>query len=352
MNPILLLMSFDHNAASNAVKITKSPFGKTPNGDLADLYTLESENGITARISNYGGILTQLLVPDAAGNLRNVVLGFESIEQYIKENIYAGAIVGRVAGRIKNAQFSLDEKQFYLSQNGGVHHVHGGIEGLDKKLWDVALDDRSITLRTRLLDGEEGYPGNVEVEVKYSISKYNGLRIDFKARSDQSTPLALTNHAYFNLAGKGNILDHTLQIDADYVIGMDKNMHANGEKLAVETQSNDFRSPAILKSRINSLHQQHGDLYVLNNDKERRMKSVAQLACPASGIKMKVLTDAPCMQFYTGVGLKTQENGMTKTSYSAFNGLCLECQDFADALRHLAFGFQSFAPRRGFYPVH
>lgn len=328
----------------HSVSVNQSDFGKLPNGESAILYVLTKQGGITASITNFGGIVTSILVSDKQMNDRNVVLGFKTIEEYLDANIYAGSLVGRVAGRVKNARCSIDGEIFHLSQNEGNHHVHGGFCGLDKKLWHSQIHDDGLTLTCSLIDGEEWYPGNVDITVYYSLTENNGLKIDFQAVTDRPTPVTLTGHSYFNLGGEGSgtALDHRLKIDASHFIPFDANFHTFGQIRPV-FGSNDFRVNAPLSDRIAGLSQQHGDFYKLKSTSLGEPKEVAALYCDHSGIMMRVFTDSPYLQLYTGVGLNAKD-GEGRKKYSDFDGICLECQNFSEGFNYPHLGTNILRP--------
>ncbi len=324
-------------------------FGTLPNGQIAELVTLSNRNGLTVRITNYGGIITELHVPDREGLLKDVVLGFDSLEPYLAAHPYFGAIVGRAAGRISKGEFEIDGKRYALAINDPPNHLHGGLVGFDKKLWTIESDSgqtgESLKLSCSSPDSEEGYPGNVHVEVTYSLTEDNELAIHYEATSDQATPISLTNHSYFNLNGEGsgNILDHQLQIFADRYTPTDKYLTFTGKLLSLDGLPNDFKTPALIGSRIDRLLKNHGDNYVVNRS-SNELTLAARLVSPESGRVMETLTTQDCLQFYTGKYLDGTLTGKSGNPYNAHTALCLECQGYPDAVNHDAFGSVALSP--------
>lgn len=315
-------------------QIEISEFGNSPSGVPAQLFTLKREGGIMTKITNFGGIVTELHVPDKEGQYMDVVLGFKDIYTYVKENIYAGAIVGRIAGRVTKGLCPVDGTIHQLSINSDDYHVHGGIIGLDKRLWRAEIieynDDNALKLQYLSHDGEEGYPGNVDITVFYSLTREGGLRIDFTAVTDKATPLCLTNHSYFNLSGEKEVANHIIQIESSQFVEVDNRLISEGKKKKVIKEINSFKKQTRLGDRLMLLHKYHGDNYILNN--HGKIRRVALAYCGKRS--MEVFTNASNLQFYTGVGLNTRSDGKNGTPYNKFAGLCFECQRFSDALNH------------------
>jgi aldose 1-epimerase len=230
----------------SATRTTSKPFGKTKTGEQMDLFTLTNKNGVEAAITNYGGTVVSLKVPDRKGQFADVVLGFDTADGYLAEHPYFGAIVGRYGNRIGNAKFSLNGTEYKLAANNNGHHLHGGIEGFNRKLWKAtqgAGAEPSLTLTYLSKDMEEGYPGNLSVTVTYTLTDKNELRIDYLATTDKDTVINLTNHSYFNLAGEGDILSHEMQLLADRFTPVDAGLIPIGELRKVEGTPFDFRTP-------------------------------------------------------------------------------------------------------------
>jgi aldose 1-epimerase len=323
--------------------ITKTLFGNTPDGRQVYLYTLDNGCGMTVKITNYGGIVTALTVPDKHGRPGDVVLGFDNFEQYLQDHPYFGAIVGRFCNRIKNARFTLNGIPYELAANDGPNHLHGGITGFDKVLWKPEEfsggDDVGLRLCYVSKDGEEGYPGNLDVCVMYSITDSNRLIIDFSAKTDAATPVNLTHHGYFNLkgAGCGDILDHRLAIYAGQYAPSDERLIPTGELPAVIGTPLDFNTPTDIGARIHEVTDGCGNGYDTSylvdgwTESHLKLRHAADVYEPVSGRVMEVLSTEPDIHLYTGNfldGAITGKNGAVYGKHSAF---CLETQHFPDS---------------------
>lgn len=323
------------------MKIKKRPFGMV-DGKPADLFVLENSNHLEMKVTNYGGIVVSLVVPDRDGNMDDIVLGYNQLEAYVKHNPYFGAIIGRYGNRIGNAQFTLEGQKYTLAKNDGENNLHGGIKGFDKVVWDAkpVMDDDYVGLILKYLskDGEEGFPGNLDVTVKYILNNDNEFRIDYRATTDKTTIVNLTNHSYFNLAGEGSgdILGHEVVINAERFTPVDETLIPTGELAPVEGTPMDFRIPTAIGARIDADYEQlkigkgYDHNFVLNKDQEGAMTLAATAYEPASGRFMEVFTTEPGMQFYTGNFL----NGMIGKSgkpYNFRNAFCFETQHFPDS---------------------
>ncbi|MDQ3814359.1 MAG: galactose mutarotase, partial [Armatimonadota bacterium] len=297
--------------AAGQPRITQQPFGKTTDGKAATLYTLTNSHGVQAQITNYGGIVTVLKVPDRRGWLGDVVLGYDNLADYIKDTPYFGALIGRYGNRIANGKFTLDGKTYMLAKNNGPNHLHGGIKGFDKVVWKarpVRRRDRvGVELRYFSKNGEEGYPGNLMTRVVYWLTNRNELRIDYRAVTDKPTVLSLTHHSYFNLAGAGNgdILKHRLMINANRFTPVNSTLIPTGQRQSVRGTPFDFRRPMTIGARINANHPQlkfgngYDHNYVLNRHRQSLILA-ARVEEPTSGRVMMVYTTEPGMQLYTG----------------------------------------------------
>lgn len=320
-------------------------FGKTPGGEEAWLYTLKNKNGMKAEITNYGGIVVSLHVPDKNGKLDDVVLGFDNLEGYIEKNPFFGALVGRHANRIEGARFELNGKEYNLLKNDGNNHLHGGARGFDKVLWTVIEQGPDmLKLFYRSADGEEGYPGNLDVTVTYSITDDNGLNIDYHAVSDADTVVNLTNHSYFNLSGHGNgdITNHRLKINADKFTENNEECIPTGEILSVSGTALDFTESKPVKPGLISddRHIRCGHGYDHNfvlNVGGKEPEFAAEVFDPASGRTMEVYTTKPGVQLYTGNFLADGLIGKGGARYGKWSGLCLETQYFPNAMKHKHF---------------
>jgi len=330
-------------------------FGILPTGEAVECWTLGGAGGVELEAMTYGGIVIRLLVPDREGNRGDVVLGFNTLEEYLAGHPYFGAIVGRVAGRISNSKFVLDGKTYDLCSNDGPNHLHGGLSGFDKKLWTGKAVERrdgapSLRLSVSSPDGEEGYPGRVQVDVTYTVTNDNVFLIETSAITDRPTPLALTHHSYFNLAGKGagTVDEHQLQIHADEFVPADLHMTLLGRIEKVNGGSNDFRLPRRVGAAILGLFRQHGDLYRLRRSSVRGdSEALAPAAClvhPGSGRVLNVSTTEAFLQFYTGASLGGSLTGKSGARYGPFSGLCLECQSYPDGANNPGLGNMILRP--------
>jgi aldose 1-epimerase len=320
----------------------KNLYGTTPDGQKVLAYTLANRNGVEARIITYGGILISLRVPDRTGTLADVVLGYDTLEGYLADKTYQGAVIGRCAGRLSGAAFTLNGKRYPLAANNGTAHIHGGLRGFDKVIWVVDEREsdpgRSLTLRHRSPDGDEGYPGTLDVRVAYSLSEENDLFIEYAASTNKPTIVNLTQHAYFNLAGPagGSILDHELFVDADRFLPIDQNLIPTGKTRPVKGTPMDFTSPAPIGARINADDEQirrargYDQNWVLNPSK-KELRIAAVLHHRASGRFMGVFTTEPGLQVYSGNFLDGSAVGKGGTPLTYRKGLCLETQHFPDA---------------------
>ncbi len=320
--------------------LKKTPFGTTPDGQAVDLYTLTNASGMQAAITNYGAILVSLKVPDRQGKLGDVVLGFDTLDGYFKKPSYFGAIVGRYGNRIGQGKFQLDGHSYTLAKNNNGQHLHGGDRGFDKVVWNVeAAVDRNepqLVLRHVSKDGEEGYPGTLDVTVTYTLTDANELKIAYHATTDKPTVVNLTNHSYFNLACGGNILDHLLMIDADRFTPVDKGLITTGELRPVKGTPFDFTKPTAIGARINGDDEQlkrglgYDHNWVLNSD-GRKMTLVARVTEPVTGRVMEILTTEPGLQFYSGNFLDGGNIGKGGVPYNYRCGFCAETQHFPDS---------------------
>jgi aldose 1-epimerase len=310
------------------------PFGTLSTGEPVDAYLLSNTTGASMRVLTYGATIASLHVPDRSGKLADVVLGFSEIRDYEGPHPYMGVFVGRVAGRITGAKFRLDGKEFPLAANDGPNHLHGGRIGFDRRIWRVAetrqtKEISSIRLTYQSPDGEEGYPGNLEVSVTYSLTTDNVFIMETVATSDQPTPFSPTQHAYFNLRGEGegDVLGHTVQVAADAYAPADERMTLLGQRELVG--ANDFRNPRLLRDALPGLHEAHGDLYYINGSTSD-LRFAARVSEPESGRVLTVRTTEPCLQFYTGKFLDGTIKGKAGRVYGPHAGLCLECQGYPD----------------------
>jgi aldose 1-epimerase len=323
--------------------IEKQPFGKMPDGMPVDEYLLTNGNKMQVGIIPYGGIITRLSVPDREGNIANVVLGFDSMEDYLTKNPYFGTITGRYANRIGGAKFTLDGAQYKLAVNNGPNTLHGGVKGFDKQLWQAkevkGSDGVGLELTHVSPDGDEGYPGTLTVTVLYTLTEANELRIDYTATTDKPTVVNLTSHSYFNLAGNGvgSILDHKLALNADRFTPVDETLIPTGQLVEVAGTPFDFREAQVIGDRIRQADPQlvygrgYDHNWVINRTDDSALTLAARLEDAKSGRVMEILTTEPGIQFYAGNFLDGTLVGSSGGMYRQGDGLCLETQHFPDS---------------------
>jgi aldose 1-epimerase len=322
------------------------PFGELPDGRHAELYTLRAPSGLEAQITNYGGIVVRLMVPDRDGQLANVSLGFDKVEDYVAETPYFGALIGRIGNRVAHGRFELDGQTYDLATNnepGDVPcHLHGGLLGFDKVLWTATPTEinglPALHLAYTSPDGEEGYPGTLRVEVVYSLTSDHALRIQYRATTDKATPVNLTNHTYFNLkgAGQGTVLGHQLQLAASALTPVGTDMIPTGEIMSVEGTPFDFTAPQTLGARVGEAHPQliAGGGYDHNFVIDREgpgLVFAARVVEPESGRVMEVFTTEPGVQLYGGNFLDGSLTSPDGSPYIYRGGFCLETQHYPDS---------------------
>ena len=310
--------------------ITKTYFGTTGGAEVY-LYTLTNELGYEVSITNYGGAITALKTPDRDGVFGDIVLGYETLDDYVRNPRYVGAsCIGRHANRIAEGRFSLNGIDYQLGRNNGPNHLHGGFHGFDKRVWSATEAGDVLRLSYLSKDGEESYPGNLEAFVDYGLSG-NELTIDYRASTDRDTIVNLTNHSYFNLAGAGTILDHELTLHADNFTPVSNDLIPTGEIKSVTGTPMDFRNSRPIGSEVEYDHN-----FVLNNW-DGSLKSAARLYEPTTGRVVEILTTQPGIQFYSGKFLDGSLIGKKGVAYEKYTGLCLEPQHFPDAPNHPTF---------------
>lgn len=314
--------------------ISKTAWGNA-DGKKVFLYTLVNAKGTEVKISNYGGTLTSWVAKDKNGTASSILLGFDSLSGYLAKPPYFGALIGRYGNRIAKGKFTIDTSTYTLAINDGVNHLHGGNKGFDKVVWDAAIENDStpvLLLSYLSKDGEEGYPGNLQVKVRYTLTDDNELKIVYDAETDKATVINLTNHAYFNLTGdvSNTILDHKLQIDADNYTLVDSGLIPTGKIKAVKGTPFDFTKAEKIGLRIDSVKGGYDHNFVLNK-KDAGLSLIATLSEEKTGRVLEVFTTEPGLQFYSGNFL----DGSIKTSagkpINQHTGLCLETQHFPDS---------------------
>jgi len=318
--------------------IEKKSFGKMPDGHDVSLFCMTNEIGAIAEVTNYGGRLVRILVPDKNECLTSVIKGFESLEGYLSDDTnYLGAICGRFANRISKAKFFADGDEYTVTSNDGENCLHGGFNGLSSKVWDAVIDGEFLVLSYSCKDKEEGFPGNMKIEVIYSWSETNELSILITANTDKATPVNITNHAYFNLNGDGNILDHNLRIDAARYIPINPDAIPTGEIRFVKNTAFDFMQAKAIGKDINNKEEQlkngngYDHCFVLNKDEYGDIVMAAVAFSSESGIELRVYTTLPGIQFYSGNFLTSVVPGHEGKIYETRQAFCLEPEFFPDS---------------------
>jgi aldose 1-epimerase len=317
--------------------VTRSSFGSVA-GQNVEIFTLRNAHGIEVKATNYGTIITSITTPDRNGRPADIVLGYETIDGYLKDSPYFGAVVGRYGNRIAKGRFTLDGRTYTLATNNGPNHLHGGLKGFDKVIWKAEpLEGRNgVAFSRRSPDGEEGYPGNLDVRITYELTDRNELVVDYHATTDKATPVNLTQHSYFNLAGEGDILGHQLMIAADRYTPVDTTLIPTGELAPVEGTPFDFRKPTAIGARIEQSNEQlkNGNGYdhnwVLNRKGAGRQLAV-RVVEPKTGRTLEISTTEPGVQFYTGNFLDGKITGKGGRVYQRRSAFCLETQHYPDS---------------------
>jgi aldose 1-epimerase len=321
--------------------------GQTKEGKTVRQFTITNAHGMTIKLLSYGALLSELHVPDRNGKLGDVILGFDKLEGYLAGHPFFGVTTGRYANRIAKGKFTLDGKEYTLATNNGPNHLHGGVKGFDKAVWEgmevgggAGPMSMGVRFKHTSPDGDEGYPGNLKVTVTYNLTDKNELRIDYEAETDKPTPVNLTNHAYFNLACGGVVLGHELQLNADKYTPTDATLIPTGELKSVVGTPYDFRKSTPIGARIDQLKGEPGGYdinFVINREERADSKALVQTARvyePKSGRVMEVATTEPGVQFYTGNFLDGTLTGKGGTVYKKHTGFCLETDHFPDSPNH------------------
>jgi aldose 1-epimerase len=336
--------------------VSKQAFGHTSDGTAVDIYTL-ADGKVEARVITYGGIIVSLRTPDRNGKLDDVVLGYDSVDQYIAQTPYFGAIIGRYANRIAHGSFQLDGKTYSIPKNNGDNALHGGIRGFDKVVWTAQQIKDGVELTYVSKDGDQGFPGTLTTTVRYTLEG-GALRIEYAATTDKDTVLNLTNHSYFNLAGqgKGDVFGHVVKIDASRFTPADASQIPTGELKPVEGTPFDFRTPHAIGERINAddaqLHLGKGyDHNFVLDHAQGQLTEAAEVYEPTTGRILRVLTTEPGVQLYTGNNLDGSITGKEGRVYKQFFALCLETQHFPDSPNHPNFPTTELKPGRAFHSV-
>lgn len=328
-----------------------STFGKLPDGREARLFTLTNQHGLVAKVTNYGVILTELHVPDRHGKLADVVLGFDRLEPYLRPHPYFGCIVGRFANRIAHGKFTLEGRTYQLAINNPPNHLHGGVQGFDKKLWKAEPQQGAVHFSCLSPEGDEGYPGNLEVTTVVALTNDNEVRLEYSARCDRSTPVNLTNHTYFNLAAQGDILAHEILISADYYTPSDETLIPTGELSPVRGTPMDFTTARPIGARLAELHSTPPgyDHNCVINRAGKGLALAARVFEGGSGRTMDAYTTQPGMQFYTANYLDGSLLGKGGVVYQRHAGFCLETQHYPDSVNRPSFPSTILHPGQAYH---
>jgi aldose 1-epimerase len=342
----LILTLLTIGLISAQAEVTKDNFGTTRDGESVERYTLKNKHGLVAKIITLGGIINELHVPDRAGKLGDIALGFDTVAEYEEHNggVYFGCITGRVANRIAGGKFDLEGKSYTLDLHPKANfHLHGGLKGFSKVIWkaEVVTDPRGPALRLTYLskDGDQGFPGNLNTHVIYVLTEEDALVIEYEATTDKATPINLTNHTYFNLAGSGSgtVLDHRLTLQSQRYLETDADLLPTGKLLPVAGTALDFTKSEVIGSRFDKIAIGGYDhAFVLADKPQTKPSLAAEVYEPKSGRVMRVLTDQPGIQLYTAT-YTTPLKGKSGQSYDRFHGLCLETQHHPDSVHHAEF---------------
>ena len=328
-------------AAKNTTHVVNAAFGKLPDGEEIESYTLYNSRGASAKVITYGATLTELNVPDRHGKMGDVVLGFDDLQGYLGQHPFFGGTIGRYANRIARGKFTLDGKEYQLAINNGPNSLHGGQIGFNRRVWKAEelkdKDGASVRFSYLSKDGEENYPGNLKVSVTYTLTNTNELKLQYSADTDKDSVLNLTNHSYFNLSGTdtGTILKYVLYINADKYTPVDSTLIPTGKIESVVGTPLDFLKPTEIGARIGELKEIGGydHNYVLNG-KAGTLREAAKVIDPESGREMEVLTTQPGVQFYSAIGLNGSIKGKGGVAYEKYGAICLETQHYPDSPNH------------------
>jgi aldose 1-epimerase len=342
----LILTLLTVGLVSAHAEVTKDNFGTTRDGESVERYTLKNKHGLVAKIITLGGIINELHVPDRAGKIADIALGFDTLAEYEEHNggVFFGCITGRVANRIAGGKFDLDGKSYTLDLHPKTSfHLHGGLKGFSKVIWkaEIVTDPRGSSLRLTYLskDGDQGFPGNLNTRVTYVLTEEDALVIEYEAATDKATPINLTNHTYFNLAGAGSgtVLDHRLTLQSQRYLETDADLLPTGRLLSVAGTPFDFTKSEVIGSRIDKITIGGYDhAFVLADNPRTKPSLAAEVYEPKSGRVMQILTDQPGIQLYTAT-YTTPLKGKSGQSYDRFHGICLETQHHPDSVHHAEF---------------
>ncbi len=339
---------------SNSPSALLHAYGKLADQTPINQVTLTNSNGVSVDVINYGGIITRIETPDSNGNMGNIVLGLDNLEDYTNATTYFGAIIGRFGNRIANGKFSLNGTDYQLATNDGDNHLHGGVQGFDKKVWTMVPfsteNSAGVTLSLVSPDGDQGYPGELTTQVTYTLTNKNTLDMQFVAKTNKPTIINMTQHSYFNLAGKGDILDHQMQINSNAITPVDGGLIPTGELMQVAGTPFDFRNPKAIGKDINiddeqlKLGKGYDHNFVLKNKPNHDLIEAANVYEPSSGRTLTVYTEEPAVQFYSGNFLDGSSKQASGLVHKLRSGFCLEPQHFPDAPNQPTFPSTTLLP--------
>ena len=339
---------------SNSPSALLHAYGKLADQTPINQVTLTNSNGVSVDVINYGGIITRIETPDSNGNMGNIVLGLDNLEDYTNATTYFGAIIGRFGNRIANGKFSLNGTDYQLATNDGDNHLHGGVQGFDKKVWTMVPfsteNSAGVTLSLVSPDGDQGYPGELTTQVTYTLTNKNTLDMQFVAKTNKPTIINMTQHSYFNLAGKGDILDHQMQINSNAITPVDGGLIPTGELMQVAGTPFDFRNPKAIGKEINiddeqlKLGKGYDHNFVLKNKPNHDLIEAANVYEPSSGRTLTVYTEEPAVQFYSGNFLDGSSKQASGLVHKLRSGFCLEPQHFPDAPNQPTFPSTTLLP--------
>lgn len=339
---------------SNSPSALLHAYGKLADQTPINQVTLTNSNGVSVDVINYGGIITRIETPDSNGNMGNIVLGLDNLEDYTNATTYFGAIIGRFGNRIANGKFSLNGTDYQLATNDGDNHLHGGVQGFDKKVWTMVPfsteNSAGVTLSLVSPDGDQGYPGELTTQVTYTLTNKNTLDMQFVAKTNKPTIINMTQHSYFNLAGKGDILDHQMQINSNAITPVDGGLIPTGELMQVAGTPFNFRNPKAIGKDINiddeqlKLGKGYDHNFVLKNKPNHDLIEAANVYEPSSGRTLTVYTEEPAVQFYSGNFLDGSSKQASGLVHKLRSGFCLEPQHFPDAPNQPTFPSTTLLP--------
>lgn len=344
------------NAAPAKAGVERSAFGKLEDGTEIEQFTLRNSKGAMAKVISYGAVLTELWVPDRAGKQADVVLGFDNLQGYLGNHPHFGGTIGRYANRIAGGKFTLDGKEYTLAVNNGPNTLHGGKISFDRRVWKAEqlkeANGAAVRFTYTSPDGEENFPGNLTVNVVYTLTEENALKIDYTAKTDKATPINMTNHSYFNLSGGGDVLGYTMYINSDQYTPVDSTLIPTGEIVPVKGTPYDFTSPATVGSRMGEIKNVAGyDINYVVKGASGKLRLAAKVDDPSSGREMEVWTTQPGVQFYNAIGLNGTLTGVGGVTYPKYGAVCLETQHYPDSVHHANFPSVILRPGKTFHEV-